>query len=208
MKSFRVIRLFPGIGLLLLLLNACSDSQPHLAPLKPGDTILAFGDSLTWGTGAAPDHAWPAEFARISKHPVINAGVPGEITAEGLQRLPALLKQHHPALVVILHGGNDLLRKYPQQDIARNLQAMIEMTRKTGAQPVLVAVPHPSLLLSDAELYRQVARSNQVPVLENRLSDLLGSSAMRSDRIHLNAAGYGKLARLLHDFIRQQGGLE
>ena len=195
-------------ALLLLLLSACSESQPPLAPLQPDDTILAFGDSLTWGTGTDREHAWPAEFARLSGHPVINAGIPGEISADGLKRLPGLLDEHHPALVVVLHGGNDLLRKLPQKSIAGNLQAMIKLIREKGAQPVLIAVPRPSLLLSDADLYLEVAQDSRVPILENSLSDLLGSSAMRSDSIHLNAAGYQKLARQLHDFIRQQGGLQ
>jgi lysophospholipase L1-like esterase len=196
------------MAFLLLLLSACSGSQPDLASLKPGDTILAFGDSLTRGTGTDREHAWPAVFAQLSGYPVINAGVPGEVTAEGLQRLPKLMDEHHPALVILLHGGNDLLRKYPQQRITDNLLAMIDLIRDKGAQPVLISVPRPSLLLSDAELYAQVAKDRNVPLLENSLSDLLGSPAMRSDSIHLNTAGYRQLARQIHDFIRQQGGLQ
>jgi lysophospholipase L1-like esterase len=192
---------------LLLLLAACSEPRPALQPLEPGDVILAFGDSLTRGTGAGQEHAWPAVLERLSGHRVINAGVPGEITAEGLRRLPKLLDQHQPALVVLLHGGNDLLRKKPAAAIARNLEAMIDLIRQHRAQAVLIAVPQPALLLSDAPLYAQVAERKNLPVLEDSLSNLLGSSANRSDRVHLNATGYRLLAEQIHDFIKRHGGL-
>ncbi|BAO43199.1 GDSL-type esterase/lipase family protein [Thiolapillus brandeum] len=194
--------------LLALLLSACSEQQPALQPLEPGDRILAFGDSLTWGTGTDREHAWPAVLARLSGHPVINAGVPGEISAQGLQRLPGLLEAHHPALVILLHGGNDLLRKLPEKDIAANLRAMIAQIREKHAQVMLIAVPRPSLLLSDADFYSGVAREENIPILEDSLADLLGSSANRSDTVHLNRFGYGLLARQLYQFIRQQGGLQ
>ncbi len=193
---------------LLLLLAACSQPQPVLQPLQPGDVILAFGDSLTRGTGAEPGQDWPRALEQLSGHPVINAGIPGEVSSEGLKRLPGLLDEHQPALVILLHGGNDLLRKWPQQETAANLQRMIRIIRKRGAQVILVAVPRPALLLSDARLYAEVAGKEKVPLLENSLSNLLGSSIYRSDSIHLNAAGYRQLAEQIHEFIRQQGGLQ
>ena len=193
---------------LLLLLAACSQPQPALQPLQPGDVILAFGDSLTRGTGAGPGQDWPRVLERLSGHSVVNAGIPGEVSSEGLKRLPGLLDEHQPALVILMHGGNDLLRKWPQQTTAANLQKMIRIIKKRGAQVVLVAVPRPALLLSDARLYAEVAGKEKVPLLENSLSNLLGSSSYRSDSIHLNAAGYRQLAEQIHEFIRQQGGLQ
>ncbi|WP_457674446.1 arylesterase [Thiolapillus sp.] len=196
------------VAFLFLLLAACSEPQPALQPLRPGDVILAFGDSLTWGTGAGRENSWPAVFEKLSGHRVINAGVPGEVSAEGRQRLPRLLEQYRPALVILLHGGNDLLRKWPQEKTAANLEAMIAQARNRGAQVVLVAVPRPALLLSDARLYAKVARRTKVPLLEDSLSNLLASADNRSDRIHLNASGYRQLAEQIHHFIRQQGGLQ
>ncbi len=193
---------------LLLLLAACSQPQPALQPLAHDGVILAFGDSLTRGTGAGPGEDWPRVLERLSGHPVVNAGIPGEVSSEGLKRLPGLLDEHRPALVILLHGGNDLLRKWPQRKTAANLQKMIRIIRKQEAQAVLVAVPQPALLLSDARLYAEVAEKEKVPILENSLSNLLGSSSYRSDSIHLNAAGYRQLAEQIHEFIRQQGGLQ
>ena len=73
----------------VLAISACGDDE--LDPLIAGDTILAFGDSLTFGKGTTQDSAYPAVLQELSGHPVINAGISGETTSEGLTRLPGLL---------------------------------------------------------------------------------------------------------------------
>ena len=96
-----------GIAALLLLaigLGACSDSKPQLPLLSADAVILAFGDSLTFGTGANSEHSYPAELARLTGLTVINAGIPGEVTAQGVRRLPALLDRYKPQLLLLCHG--------------------------------------------------------------------------------------------------------
>ena len=79
------------------LLAACGKSV-KLAAIAPGKTVLAFGDSVTFGTGAAPGEDWPSLIAARTGWRVINAGVPGDTAEAGKNRLPALLAEHRPEI--------------------------------------------------------------------------------------------------------------
>ena len=123
-----------GVALLCCLAAMGCDQTPKIEPLGDDAVILAFGDSLTFGTGAKKPQAYPAQLQALVSRTVINAGVPGEVSHTGLRRLPALLKQHQPNLVIICHGGNDILRRLNLQQTRNNIQAMIETSRSHGAR--------------------------------------------------------------------------
>ncbi len=176
--------------------SSCRERAPHLAPLAPNALILAFGDSLTAGTGAAGTDSYPAVLQRLTGHPVINAGQPGELSGEGLARLPALLERHQPALVMLCHGGNDLLRRHDPAQTATNLAIMIEMIRDSGAQVLLLGVPHPGLRLRPPPFYRELAEHYRIPY-DTSLPKILSQGELRSDTVHPNAAGYLRLAEAL-----------
>src|SRR5690606_16562762 len=132
---------------------------PQLPALAEDAVILAFGDSLTRGTGAAAGEDYPAVLAALSGRRVINAGVPGEISRDGLRRLPALLERHEPALLILCHGGNDLLRRLDPAQTTANVEQMVRMATERGIAVVLVGVPEPGLLLSDADYYEDIAEA-------------------------------------------------
>ncbi|BBS88122.1 GDSL-type esterase/lipase family protein [Aeromonas media] len=192
-------------GLLCLLLAACG--EPGFRPLAAGETILAFGDSLTEGRGVNPAQSYPSVLASLSGHPVINGGVSGELSRAGRTRLPSLLAEHRPALVILLEGGNDILRGSGEGALKANLAAMIEAVQGSGAQVLLVAVPRKSLFADGAPLYGELAEQYGLVLDNDSLGELLRTPGLKSDAVHLNAQGYGALAERLHRLLQARGAL-
>lgn len=192
-------------GLLCLLLAACG--EPGFRPLAAGETILAFGDSLTEGRGVNPAQSYPSVLASLSGHPVINGGVSGELSRAGRTRLPGLLAEHRPALVILLEGGNDILHGSGEGALKANLAAMIEAVQGSGAQVLLVAVPRKSLFADGAPLYGELAEQYGLVLDNDSLGELLRTPGLKSDAVHLNAQGYGALAERLHRLLQARGAL-
>lgn len=195
---------------LLTLLTACGSGQydEQLNALSHDAVILAFGDSLTYGTGANHQtESYPAVLAELSGQTVINAGVPGEISQQGLVRIEQLLAEHQPQLVLLCHGGNDLIRKLDTDQLKQNLSQMIAQIRAQGAQVVMLSVPRPGVFLKAAPLYREVAESEQV-LLENEIiADIVSEVSLKSDAIHPNAEGYRRLAERVYQLLTTAGAL-
>jgi acyl-CoA hydrolase len=172
---------------------------PRETPLPEGATVLVIGDSITAGYGVDAAAAWPAQLARRTGWHVIAAGVSGERTAGGRARLPALLDEQSPALVIIELGGNDLLRGVAATEIVANLETMIEAARARGARVVLMAAPQPNALglvagLSPAALYRELGERAKVPLIEKALPSVLSDRALKQDALHPTADGHRILA--------------
>jgi len=190
-------RVLAGLfSIALLLLSACSG--PKLPPLSSDAEIWAFGDSLTYGKGAARGQDYPAVLAELSQKRVINAGVSGETTTQGLDRLKQLLAYDSPDLLILMEGGNDFLRNHDISLTKANLAQMIELAQRLSIPVVLVAVPQKGIFLSPAEIYSELAETYGVILIEDELTDLLKTSAMKSDTIHLNGEGYRALAEVIH----------
>lgn len=189
-------------------LTACSDEQAKLKPLANNAVILAYGDSLTFGTGAnSKTESYPAVLQQLSGRDVINAGIPGEISQEGLLRLPAILEQTKPDLVVLCHGGNDLIRKLGNDQLKNNLREMIRLIQASGAEAVLIAVPQFNLTLAVPALYAEIATEFNIPVEQSIIRELEGNVKVKSDTIHPNAMGYKLLAQRIRTLISSAGGI-
>ncbi len=189
------------------LLVGCGGSSDSLTPLSGDAVILAFGDSLTFGTGTTLDKSYPAVLQELSGRKVVNAGVSGELSAQGLARLPGLLDAHRPDLLILIHGGNDILRKKSLEQAADNLRKMIALARAKGAEVVMMAVPNPTLILSPADFYASVAGETGVPIEIDALADILQFPSNKSDTIHPNARGYRKMAESLHALLQEHEAL-
>lgn len=189
------------------LLSGCSGAQVQLPALGAQASILAFGDSLTHGTGATPAQSYPAILQDLIHRKVINAGVPGETTAEGLQRLPGVLDNTQPDLVILCLGGNDFLRRQDPGQTRANLAAMIQLIKRRNIPVLLVPVPRPRLLLQDEPLYAALAKQEQVALASGVFTDVLKQKALKSDTVHPNAKGYREVAEALAGFLRDRGAV-
>lgn len=194
--------------IILLLLSACDKSTAVFEKLSPDAIILSFGDSLTYGTGASKNADYPSILSKLSSLKVINAGIPGEISRKGLIRLPGLLDQHQPELMVLIHGGNDILRNISQQQTRDNLNQMITLASQRGIKVVMLGVPKPSLLLlSSSEIYQQVAETQKIPIDLDTLPEILSSNYLKSDAIHPNNEGYKLMAKNIFNLLVKSGAL-
>jgi len=190
----------------LSLLTGCSRGA-QVPPLAADGVVLAFGDSITAGTGAGAGESYPDVLSGLIGRKVVNAGVPGEVTAEGLARLPELLELHQPALLILCHGGNDLLRRSDQGQAADNLRAMIRLAQERGIAVLLVAVPTPDLSLKPPPFYAELATEFGIPIESKTLAKILGKGSLKSDYVHPNAAGYRQLAEALTALLKKSGAI-
>lgn len=187
------------------LLTACTEESPRFTALPNNATILAFGDSLTAGKGVHQTASYPAILQQLSKTTVINAGISGEVSANGLKRLPALLEKHRPDLVIICHGGNDILRHYNLQRTKINITKMIDLIKSYNAQILLVAVPKPTLLVSPAQFYFDIAETTHTTIDGDTLSFVLKNKKLKSDTYHPNASGYSLIATRIFSQLTDLG---
>ncbi len=193
-------------ALVLILFTLFPDKEHKMQKLNSNDTILAFGDSLTHGFGALPKESYPAQLQRLTGLRIINAGINGETSAEGLQRLPSLLNDPSIRLMLLCIGGNDILQRKPMHQLKTNLRSMISLARAKGVDVLLISVPDLSLFgLSALDLYEEVANEEGIPLARGVLAEILGDPALKSDQIHPNAKGYKKMAERIHEALREQG---
>ena len=193
-----------------ILLVGCGNKVKEI-PLPAGSKVLALGDSLTAGVGVTAAEAWPELLARKTGWVINNGGISGNTSSDALQRLPALLEEHKPVLIFVTLGGNDMLRHIPQQETITNLEKMIALARVHGAKPILLATPRPSLAgavfqnLSAAEFYRDVAKEQQVPLIEDAIADVLSDPQLKVDQLHPNAAGHARLTEMIFKELKKIG---
>jgi len=189
-----------GAGLLLVTLAGCGRDKKTAQPVPPGSTVLALGDSLTFGTGASAETSYPTVLAGLTGWNVVNAGVSGDTSAQALARLPALLAEHHPKLVIVSIGGNDFLRKLPESDTRTHVHAICKQSLAAGAQVLLVAVPRATVAaalgqMTDHALYAEVAKDLKIPLQREAWGEVLAQPDLRADAVHANARGYAQFAR-------------
>ncbi len=180
---------------------------PKLDALGADDVIVAFGDSLTAGVGTSLENSYPSVLAELSGLNVVNAGVSGETTSEGLVRLPEVLEEHHPSLLILLEGGNDILQNQSKSKIKRNLEKMIQVAFDRGLPVVLIGVPEKSLFSNAAPFYGDLAEKYDLVFDESVVASLMRSPSKKSDAVHFNAQGYADMAAEIYALLSDNGAL-
>jgi len=188
---------------IILLLTGCGGAE--LQALNKGDVIVAFGDSLTAGKGVTPEHAYPAVLTKLSGFEVVNAGISGETTEEGLLRLERVLIEENPALLILFEGGNDILQNKDLSLTKANLNDMIVMAKEADIQVALVGVPLKKIFSNTAELYNELADEHKLPIENEIVASLLRKPAMKSDSVHFNKSGYRAMAQAIATMLDESG---
>ena len=202
-----MFRRFYFITIIFLLFTACGSEVPQLSRLPADAVILAFGDSLTKGNGAKDNESYPAVLSQLTGLTVINAGISGEVSENGLRRLPGALAQHNPQLLILCHGGNDFLRKKSMTDMEANIRSMIKLAQDKSIPVVLIGVPEPALFLSSYEAYEEIAESMGVVFIDDLIPDILGDNDLKFDTVHPNAAGYKVMAETIYATLKDSGAI-
>lgn len=176
-----------------------------MSRLAAADTLLVLGDSLSAGYQMSASKAWPSLLDKNwQQQPrVINASISGDTAAQGLARLPALLKQHQPQWVLIELGGNDGLRGFQPKDIEQTLSTIIEQVKTAKAKPILMQVRLPANYgrrYTDAfrAIYPQLAKQHDIPLLPFFMEQVyLKPEWMQQDGIHPNPDAQPFIAELM-----------
>ena len=180
--------------------------------LTQAKSIVVLGDSISASYGFAVQHGWVALLQQKlkSSHPdytMVNASISGDTTAGGLARLPSLLKQYQPEIILLELGANDGLRGMSLKVMQQNLSAIIKLTQKSGAQVLLLSMRIPSNYgkrYTDMfyDSYQKVANKHSIPVVPFILEDVaLDKSHMQNDGLHPNEKAQPVIANHIAPYL-------
>lgn len=186
--------------LILFILAGCARKEIkniHSA----GRNIICFGDSITFGYGVNPGEDYPSGLSKLVNRPVINAGLDGDTSAEGLKRLQRDVLDKEPYLVLIEFSGNDFIRNVPLSETIANLKEMIRIIQSGGAIAAVVDVSA-GLFLRDYRLkLSKLAQETGSIFIPATLNGIITNPSMKSDFMHPNAQGYKIVAQRVHRVI-------
>jgi len=209
-----VFKMFHRLFFVIVL--AIATTATHASISNSNDsTILIIGDSLSAGLGVTYNQSWPSLLQdRLDKDgykiKVVNAGISGDTTAGGKERLPKLLSQYAPEIVVIELGGNDGLRGTSIDSIESNLRSMIEATLNHEAKIILIGMQLPpnygnTYAKSFQNLFPKLANEYGLVLVERLIQRMMNEawqqSLMQMDGIHPNAKGHIKIENLIWDSL-------
>jgi lysophospholipase L1-like esterase len=177
-----------------------------------GKNIICFGDSLTFGYGAQAGQDYPAALAKMLEIPVINAGIDGDTTTEGLKRLKSDVLEREPILVIIEFGGNDFLRKTPREVTIGNIGDMVDLIQERGAMVAVADISAGMFLAEYGQAFSRLAKEKQTIFIPGIMGGIITNPSMKSDFLHPNGEGYKLIAQRVYQtilpYLEQNGCLK
>jgi len=167
-----------------------------------GLNIICFGNSLTYGTGASRGMDYPAQLSRMISLPVINAGIPGNTTADALSRVKTDVLDKSPRIVLITLGGNDLKNRVPKEVAFHNLKQIVQAIQNAGALVIIGGVDIPLRGRGYGNAYKELAKETGSVLIPNVFDGILGHKDLMYDPIHPNDKGYTLMAKSFYAAIQ------
>tara|TARA_B100000378_G_scaffold232410_1_gene197820 strand:- start:579 stop:1223 length:645 start_codon:yes stop_codon:yes gene_type:complete len=155
--------------------------------------IVAFGDSIIVGVGSESGIGLTGMLANRIGQNIINEGVSGNTTADGLERIDDVLR-HEPKIVILSLGGNDALQNMPLERTEKNLDRIISQIQNEGSIVVLLGIRNGIFNDEFSSMYRELANRHQTALVTDILGGLFGDSRYMADAVHPNDAGYSRIA--------------
>ena len=171
--------------------------------LSAGQKIIAFGDSLTYGTGATSGKDYPSQLSKMVSRPVINAGISGDTTARALERLERDVLAYSPDIVLITLGGNDLKNGIDAEAAFENLKMIVNLIHNQGARVIIGGLSIPFRDRGFGKGFKKLADETDAVLIPNILDGIMGNRKLMSDPIHPNDAGYKIMAERFYKAMRR-----
>jgi lysophospholipase L1-like esterase len=166
------------------------------------NVIVAFGDSLVEGTGSINNGDFVSVLSKKIGRPIVNLGIYGNTTAQGLARIDEVLA-YNPGVVLVLFGGNDYLHDVPRNEVFQNLDTMVRKLQSHGAVVILLGIRGGIFADPYDPLFRKLAKTRGTLYVPDVLSGLIGNTKYMSDAVHPNNLGYDIIASRIYPELKK-----
>jgi lysophospholipase L1-like esterase len=203
MKLFRVLAITIVLAVIAHTIIYWSKAPQIKNANSGGSNIIAFGDSLVYGIGSTPGNDMFSLASKALGVPIINKGVPGDTTRDGLARFDTDVVNNDPKIVFLLLGGNDYLQKVPEDETFANLETMVQKAQTAGAAVILVGVRGGVFVDKFAPRYEALAKKYACAYIPNILDGVIFKRELMYDSIHPNDKGYKIVTLRLQAALKQ-----
>lgn len=167
-----------------------------------GTSIVMFGDSLVEGVGATEGNTLPELLSKKLGKEVINMGIRGQTSAQGLSRINTVIDKD-PKVVIVLFGGNDYLHQVPREVTFKNIDDIVAILQEFGAVVVLAGIQGGIIDDPYESEFKRIARERGALYIPSVLSGIIGDGTKMSDQVHPNDIGYGIIAKKIYPIVKK-----